>query len=305
MVRRPDSQPDLLVLGGGLCGLSAAHYAARCGGRVVLIERAILFGGQVATVDHLDGLPGMEPLSGSALAADMADKCRALGVTIIEGEVEGLTDDTAIEVAMAGGSTQRAKAAVIASGATLRTLDVPGADEFVGRGVSQCASCDGPLFGDEDVVVVGGGDAAAQEALVLAGTCRSVTIVCRGPVKAKRHYVNELAGSPNVRFIWDCEMAAVLGEQSVTAVRVRNRKDGSVTDLPCAGVFPFIGTTPNSGFLPAELLDPVGYVETDAALRTKYRKLFAAGAVRQGYGGQLAQALGEGVAAAMMALQER
>lgn len=303
MVRRPGNQFDLLVIGGGLCGLSAAHYAARCGARTSLIERTLFFGGQVATVEHLDGLPGMGQLSGAALAADMVDKCRKLGVTVVEADVERLTAAAVVEVATVGGSTYRAKAAIVASGAALRSLDVPGASDFVGRGVSQCASCDGPLFRNDDVVVVGSGDAAAQEALVLAEFCRSVTLVCRGPLKAKRRYVDQLSGSPNVHFLWDSEVKAVLGEQTVTAVRLWNVKDGTTADMPCAGIFPFIGTVPNSGFLPAELLDEAGYLETGPDLRTKHHRLFGAGAVRRGYGGQIAQAVGEGISAVKVAFE--
>jgi thioredoxin reductase (NADPH) len=169
--------------------------------------------------------------------------------------------------------------------------------------VSQCASCDGPLFKDEDVVVVGAGDAAAQEACVLAGFCGTVTIVCRSPMKAKRRYVEALSTASNVRFIWSSEVDAVLGEQFVTAIRLRSRKDGSITELPCAAVFPFVGTAPNSGFLPPELLNSGGYVETGPDFRTKDMNVFAAGAVRSGYGGQIAQAVGEGVSAAAEALK--
>lgn len=304
MVLRPGGQHDVIIIGGGLAGLSAAHYAARCGARAALMEKGGLFGGQVATVEHLDGLPAAGTVSGSALAADMADRCRSLGVRIIEAEAERLTANAAIEItASGGGQALRTKSVIIASGAALRTLDVPGATDFLGRGVSQCASCDGPLFRDENVVVVGGGDAAAQEALVLSEFCRSVAVVCRSPLKAKRRYIDALSSNPKVGFIWDSELDAILGDGAVTSVRLKNRKDGNVTEHPCAAVFPFIGTVPNSRFAPQELLDSAGYVETDVGMRTKHPRVFAAGAVRRGYGGQAAQAVAEGVSAASAALK--
>jgi thioredoxin reductase (NADPH) len=189
------------------------------------------------------------------------------------------------------------EAIIIASGASARLLGVPGEQEFLGKGVSRCATCDGGFFRGQDVVVVGGGDSAAQEALMLAKTSRRVFLVCRSPLKAKRDYVERLATRENVSFLWDSEVSAILGVEGVTGVRVRNVKNGSSSEIPCAGLFPFIGATPNSEFAPASLLTPTGHIRT-SDLATADARVFAVGAVRADYGGNVVQAMAEGIGAA-------
>ena len=145
MVRRR-GRYDVLVIGGGVTGLSAAHHAARWGLSTALIEGELLFGGQIATVERLDGYPAAGELSGIDLAVDLVEGCRSLGVSIIQAPVEALSAEDGGHVAVAGGERHRTRAVVVASGARLKRLDVPGERELIDRGVSQCASCDGPLF---------------------------------------------------------------------------------------------------------------------------------------------------------------
>jgi thioredoxin reductase (NADPH) len=137
-----------------------------------------------------------------------------------------------------------------------------------------------------------------QEALVLAKTSRQVIMICRSPLKAKRDYVDRIAARENVRFLWDSEVSAILGDQGVAGVRLRNVKDGTSSDIECTGLFPFVGATPNSGFLPASLLTASGHIKTIGDLATSDSRVFAVGAVRADYGGNLVQAMAEGVGAA-------
>jgi thioredoxin reductase (NADPH) len=176
---------------------------------------------------------------------------------------------------------------------------VPGEAELTGRGVSSCAWCDGGLFRGESVVVAGGGDAAAQEALHLLELGVAVTLVTRGTrLRARAAYAGRLADDPRARFRWNSTVESVLGSTGVTAVRIRNGESGVLEEVACAGLFVFVGLEPNSEWLPAEIArDAAGRVEIDRALRTSDSRVLAIGAVRAGYGGALASAIGEGAEA--------
>lgn len=319
---------EVAVIGGGLAGLSAARHAARLGRLVTLFEGSALFGGLVATIGEVDGLPVPGTFSGQELAIHLLEDARKVGVQVIDAAVTRIELNSARSNGGQSNGTRpnstrpnsrrpnsrrpngqpaltdshntihHPEAIIIASGVSPRKLSVPGEEEFVGRGVSRCATCDGGFFRGEDVVVVGGGDGAVHEALVLAKTSRHVHIVCRSPLKAKREYIDKLAGRENVSFIWDSEVSEILGNDGVSAVRLRNVKDGTRSDIACMGLFPFIGGTPNTDFVPASLLAATGHVKTSAGFVTSDARVFAVGAVRAGYGGNVVEAMAEGVGAA-------
>jgi len=287
-----------VVVGGGIAGLTAAWYAARRGLATALFEAQPNCGGQVATVNVLDDWPSAGESSGVELAAALVEKLHGQGVDVSYQPVSVLAPDQGLLRVETGGRTLRARRVIVATGARLRTLGVPQEEALRGKGVSQCAHCDGYFFRGQDVVVVGGGDAALQEALVLASGCRTVTIVARSRLRAKQGYVERAAGATNVHFVWDSVVDAVLGGATVSGVRLRNVKSGALTELACTGVFPFIGVEPNSGFLPPSVrCDASGRVFTDASLRTSEPAVFAIGAVRAGYTGELVNAAGEAAAA--------
>jgi thioredoxin reductase (NADPH) len=289
---------EVAVIGGGLAGLSAARHAARLGRSVTLFEANGFFGGLVATIDEVDGLPIPGKFSGQDLAIHLLQEARKAAVQVVETGIAKIDLNTRITLADVAGRSYHPEAIIIASGASVRKLGLPGEEEFLGKGVSRCATCDGGFFRGQDVVVVGGGDSAAQEALILAKTSRRVTLVCRSPLKAKRDYVERLAARENVSFLWDSEVSAILGVDGVTGVRVRNVKDGTLSQIDCAGLFPFIGATPNSEFAPATVLTATGHVKTASDLATSDPRVFAVGAVRADYGGNVVQAMAEGVGAA-------
>jgi thioredoxin reductase (NADPH) len=286
------------VVGGGVAGLIAAGHAARLGRWVKLFEASGLFGGLVATVGALDGVVTPGDWSGQDLAMCALGDAQKRGVEVMSTGIDEVVLGTKIMLRDQAGERYYPEALVIAAGASLRHLRVPGEAEFAGRGVSRCATCDGGFFRDADVAVIGAGDAAAQQALILAATSRRVTIFCRHGVKAKRDYVDRLTNSENVAFIFDSEVSAILGDDRVSALQVRNIKTGDTSEQPCAGVFPFIGTTPNTAFVPASLLTPGGHVAAASGVATSDPRVFAAGAVRSGYGGQILQAMADGTSAA-------
>ncbi len=298
------NQCEVAVIGGGLAGLSAACHMARLGRLVTLFEASYMFGGLVATVDEVHGLGVPGKFSGQDLAVHLLEEARKAAVQIVEAGVEKIETAPQPRIFDAEGRDYKPEVIIVASGASLRKLGVPGEEEFLGRGVSRCATCDGGFFRGQDVVVTGSGDAAVEEALVLAKICRRVIMVCRSPLKAKREYVDKIASRDNVSFIWDNQITEVLGEQGVTGVRVRDVKTGVQSVVECAGLFPFIGVAPNTGFLPAALLARSGHVEAGDDYRTASPRVFAAGAVRKGYGGNIVQAMAEGIGAAEAALRE-
>jgi thioredoxin reductase (NADPH) len=289
---------EVAVIGGGLAGLSAARHAVRLGRLVTLFEASGLFGGLVATIGEVDGLPVPGKFSGQDLAIHLLQDARKAAVQVVQTGVAKLDLGKRLTLTDHENKTYHPEAIIIASGASLRKLGVPGEEEFVGRGVSRCATCDGGFFRNQNVVVVGGGDGAVQEALVLAKTSRRVIMVCRSPMRAKRDYIEKLAARENVSFVWDSEVSKILGDGGVCSVRLRNVKDGTCSDIECAGLFPFIGATPNTEFAPASLLTETGHIKTTPRFATSDSRVFAVGAVRADYGGNLVQAMAEGVGAA-------
>ncbi len=292
----PDSQYDVIVIGAGITGLTAARHAAQSGLATANIE-ALLFGGLVININELDGEPHG---SGTDLASNLMMEVSDLGVANIAETVTALArDGDALSVATDAGR-HRARAVIIASGAQLRRLGIPGEAEFEHKGVSQCADCDGPMYQGEDVVVVGGGDSALQEALVLASFCRRVHVVHRGTkFRARRHLVDAVAARSNIQPLWNTVAGEILGAEMVTRVRVRNVLDGATTEIPCTGLFAYIGLEPRCEFAPPEIQrDASGCLMTDASLLTAMTGVYAAGAVRAGYGGLLTHAVAEGIAAA-------
>jgi thioredoxin reductase (NADPH) len=290
---------DLLVIGTGIAGLSAARQGLRLGLSTAMMESR-LFGGRVTNITELDGeIQG----SGSDLAAEMMMEAADLGASNINATATAIERDAQSLIVRSDAGDQRARSIIVASGARLKRLGIPGEAEFQGKGVSNCADCDGPFFKGKDVVVVGGGDSALQEARVLAEFAQQVHIVHRGAkFDARAHLVEQLGRRKNMSVHWRSRVDAVLGEQTVRGVRIHGLDNAATGEIPCAGFFAYVGLEPASGFLPDAIArDAGGFVLTGADLQTAMAGVFAAGAVRSGCGGLLTDAIAEGAAAAKSA----
>ena len=295
---------DIAVIGGGLAGLSAAVRAASGGAAVVCFEATPIYGGLIANVGRVDDYAAPGAIAGVTLADQLATRARELGVVFVNAEVTGIESATGGVSITAGPSKTNCRSAIIASGARLRRLGVPGEAEFAGRGVSQCDWCDGGLYRNQRVAVVGGGDAACQAALHLAEVCESVTLIVRGSsLSARRAYVLRAADHPKIDFRWETRVERIVGASGVDALLLVNLADGSPQTEPFAGVFIFAGVVPNLEFAPDALTrDDAGYVVTDAQYRASMPEVFVVGAARSGNGGSLLAAMGEATAAAALAV---
>jgi len=283
----------VIVVGGGIAGLVAAREAAAAGALVTHVMGSDVMGGLVANVGALDNFSGGD-VAGIDLATTLFTDASELGVVpVMENATRIGIEDGRLYVDAEG--RLDADRIIVATGARLRPLDVPGAEALVDRGVSYCGWCDGPLHRGKRVIVIGGGDAAAQEALHLATIAEHVTLLVRDSgLKARADYADRLRATANVTLALDTEVRAILGEDAVTGVQVHDRSGGGERVIAGSGVFPFIGLVPATDCCAEGIRrDPQGAVPTDERLMTSLPGAYAAGAVRAGFAGTLDDAIDE------------
>lgn len=287
---------DLIVVGEGIAGLACARHAASLGLKTATSENN-LFGGLVINVAELEGYDEMG--SGVDVASSLMESNSQAGVESLGAGVTAIeTSGDAFRVVTEGGE-HRARSVVIASGAVLKKLQVPGEEEFDHRGVSQCADCDGPMFQGEHVVVVGGGDSAFQETVALSHYVGKVTLLLRAATpRARPEWVERVRALNNVTIRTGVQVESIEGAETVRAVALRTAV-GASERLECAGVFVFVGLKPSSAVAPSGVRrNDADAIETDSAMQTAVPGIFAAGAVRAGYSGKLVDAVREARTAA-------
>jgi thioredoxin reductase (NADPH) len=295
---------DVIIVGGGPAGLTAGLYSARAKLRCLLIEQGLV-GGLVTTTEMVENYPGFEEgIIGAELARKMEQQAVKFGLEIKQDSVKSVTiRDKIKDVVLESGQTLRAKALILATGAHPRHLKVEGEDEFRGRGVSYCATCDGAFFKGEDIAVVGGGDSAVQEAIFLTKFAGKVYIIHRRDrLRAEKLLQERAFSNPSIDIIWDSVVEKIAGDTGVKAVHLKNVKTGETSVLDVQGVFIYIGYNPNTEFLAGLAnLDENNYIITDQSMATSAPGVFAAGDVRAKPLKQISTAVGDGATAAVSA----
>lgn len=274
---------DVMILGSGPAGLAAAIYASRAALKTAVVEKEMISGGQIINTYEVDNYPGLPGIGGFDLAEKFREHSDKMGTEYITGEVVRIEDlGAGKKVHLADGQVFETASVVIATGARHRHLDVPGELQFTGAGVSYCATCDGAFFRGKDVVVVGGGDVAVEDAIFLARLCRKVYVVHRrDSFRAAKVLSQKLIELPNVEILWNHVTEEIEGDQQVTGIRLKNVVTEEVQTIPVDGVFIAVGIQPNSdAFAGAVEMDEGGYIRADETGVTSVPGIFAAGDVR-------------------------
>lgn len=293
-------QYDVAIIGGGIAGMSAALTSARLGHSTVIISEGVL-GGQLLSIEHIDGVPGFpEGVAGYDLCPMTQEQCEEVGVEFLTEECTSLSaDGSQWKLTLASGDVA-ARAVIIATGTALAKLNIPGEKELFGKGVSDCASCDGPLLRNKVAVVVGGGDSAMQEALALADHVSKVIMIADGEaLEGQANYVERVTTNDVIKKNFGKTVTEILGDDGVTAVKVKDISSGDVEEVETEAVFVFSGLVPNTSFLDGLVaLDEEGSIVVDSGLRSSVKGLLAVGNVRSDSAYRAAGAMGDGAVAA-------
>ena len=273
---------DIIIIGSGPAGLSAAIYAQRACLDTIVIEKNGISGGQVLNTWEVDNYPGFPGVTGFELSRQFREHANKLGARVVQDEVVQVELSGNVKKVVCEEETYEARCVILASGAHHRTLEVPGEEELRGAGVSYCATCDGAFFRGRTVAVVGGGDAALEDAIFLARMCEKVYIVHRrDKLRGAKRLQERLQAIENIEFVWNSETVAIEGNAQVEALRLRQTKTGEERRLDVDGVFIAVGIAPESELYAGQLeLDEQGYIRADESGQTSVPGVFAAGDVR-------------------------
>ena len=291
---------DVIIIGGGPAGYTAAIYCARAGFDTVVLEEKMA-GGQMCLTMEIDNYPGFEEgVDGFTLGHKMQQGAQRFGAESVQANVQSVSLQEQIKVVRTDKGEFHGKTIIIASGAEHRHLGIAKEEELTGKGVSYCAACDGMLYRGKIVVVVGGGSSAAADALLLSRVCEKVFLVHRrDTLRAERVYHTPLMQAENVEFKWNAQVTELLQNDRLSGVTIKNIQTGEMEDISCQGLFISIGRAPTTGFLQGQVdLDEVGYVVADETTRTSIPGVFAVGDVRTKPVRQIVTATADGATAA-------
>ena len=294
---------DVIIVGGGAAGLTAGIYTCRAGLKTLMLER-LMPGGQVINAENIENFPGFpDGISGAEIGPLMQQQAMNYGLQIQLGEVDKLAKEGNGWRLSAWGQEYISRAVIIAGGSTLRKLGVPGEEEFFGAGVSYCATCDGGFFINQTVGVVGGGDSALDEAIVLTEYASKVILFHRGDVFSGEQILRDrVLSHPKIEVRWNTTVSEILGDGQVEGVSIVDETSGETSRTDLSGIFIYIGLDPNTEYLQDLLpMDNAGHIPTDIWMNTDARGIFAAGDIRQNSAAQLVSAAGDGATAAISA----
>ena len=290
---------DMIIIGGGPAGYTAALYAARAGLDTVIIEKMSI-GGQMALTDIIDNYPGFEEgVEGFTLGMKMQAGAERFGARTVYAEVTKVALEGDVKRVVTTEEVYFARTVVIATGADPRTLGIAGEERLIGKGLHYCAHCDGRFYKGKEVMVIGGGNTAAADALYLSRLASKVTVVHRrDTLRATRIYHEPLMKAENVEFLWDSAVADYTVDSRITGAKVKNLKNGEITEVTCDGIFVSIGRKPNTSLFAGQLeLDEGGYIKADETTKTSIPGVYAVGDVRTKALRQVVTAVGDGAVA--------
>lgn len=291
---------DMLIVGGGPGGYTAALYAARAGLSVAVLEK-LSAGGQMALTDMIENYPGFpEGIDGYELAEKMQQQAETFGAETVYTEVTAMELQGAVKRIHSDSGSYLGRTVVIAAGANPRKLDLPGEEELTGRGIHYCAHCDGMFYRNKTVVVVGGGNSAAADAMILSRIAAKVILVHRrDSLRATKVYHESLHNAPNVEFRWNAQVTQLLHNDKLAGIRVKDLRSGEKMDIHCDGIFVSIGRVPAGGMAEGQLeMDDSGYIVAGESTQTSVPGVFAVGDVRTKALRQVVTAVADGAVAA-------
>ncbi|NGY88336.1 thioredoxin-disulfide reductase [Bacillus megaterium] len=295
---------DVIIIGAGPAGLTATLYASRGNMKTLIIERGI-YGGQMQKTEEIENYPAFKKILGPELSQQMYDHAIHFGAEYAYGIVSLIKEEGLYKKVIAGDKEYITKTIIIAAGADYKKLGVPGEKELSGRGVSYCAVCDGAFFKGKEIVVVGGGDSAVEEANYLTKFADRVTLIHRkDKLKAQQILQNRILNNPKIDIIWNTVIETINGDDKVSSLKIKNVTNNEINSFSCNGVFIYVGMNPLSNpFKKLGITNPAGCIPTDEKMETKVKGIYAAGDIREKYLRQVITASGDGSIAAQSAQQ--
>ncbi len=295
---------DIIVVGAGTAGLSAAIYGVRAG-KSVLVFEGLIYGGQIANSPEVENYPGIKMISGAEFAKNLYEQAVELGAKVEMSNVTGILDKGEHKVVISDNKEYDCKTIILATGAKNKPLGLDRENELTGRGVSYCATCDGPFFKDKTVAIVGGGNTALEDAIFLTEYCKMVYLIHRrDSFRGEKKLVDALKQKPNLKFILDSKVIDLKGSLNLEAITIENIKTNDKQDLIVSGIFVAIGQMPeNEIFSPLINLDKAGYIVAGEECKTNIDGIFVAGDCRTKKIRQLATAASDGAVAALAACE--